>query len=117
MSTIDANSLSIDLADELGEILQTELVHILVPEIHDSVRVGRLKHLTRQDRMPQELSQDLWRRENVLAKLQQGLLDRVEVFKAVLGVLMEQVDQDLAHLVGQDSVLDKVRLLVDVVLG
>ena len=45
-STINANSFSIDLADKFGQVLQAELVHILVAEVHHSVRVGRVKHLT-----------------------------------------------------------------------
>ena len=92
MATIDTNSLSVDFADELCQILQTELVHILVAEVHDSVGVGRFKYLTRQDRMSQELSENFRSRENVLAKLQQGLFDRIKVFKSMLWVLMKQVD-------------------------
>lgn len=61
MTTINADSLSVDLANELGEILETELVHVIVAEVDHSVRIGRVKHLSWQDRMAQELSQNLGR--------------------------------------------------------
>lgn len=70
MTAIDAHSFSVNFAYELCKILQAELVHILVPEVNDSVRVGWIEHLTGQNRMPQELSKDLWSRENVLAQSQ-----------------------------------------------
>ena len=69
MATINANSLCIDLANELGEVLQTELVHVLISKVHDSVGVGRVQYFTWKHRMSQKLSQDLWCRKNVLAKL------------------------------------------------
>lgn len=100
MTAIDADSLSVDLADELGEVLQTELVHVLVAEVHHSVRVRSIQHFSRQDWMAQKLTKDLGRREDVLSKFKERLLDRIKIIEAMSGILMEQVHQDLAHVVG-----------------
>ena len=59
MATIYTNGLSIYLTNELGQILQAELIHVLVSEVHDPLRIRRFKHLARQDWMPEKFSEDL----------------------------------------------------------
>ena len=77
MTAIDADSLSVDLADELGQVLQTKLVHVLVPKVDHFVRVWWVQYLTGKDRVTKELSQDFRGRENVLTQLKECLLDRI----------------------------------------
>ena len=60
MATIDADGLSVDLCDKLGEVLQTEFVHVLVSEVDRPVRVGWVKDFAGQDWMSEQLAKDLW---------------------------------------------------------
>ena len=66
VAAIDTDSFSINLADEFRQVLQAELVHILVAEVHDSVGVGSVEHLTGKNWVAKEFSQDLGGREDVL---------------------------------------------------
>ena len=77
MSPIDADGLCVDLTDELGQVLQTKLVHVLVPKVDHFVRVWWVQYLTGKDRVPEKLSQDFRGRENVLTQLKECLLDRI----------------------------------------
>ena len=67
VAAIDTDSLSINLADEFRQVLQAELVHILVAEVHDSVGVGCVEHLAGKDWVAEQFSKDLGGREDVLA--------------------------------------------------
>ena len=49
--------------------------------------------------MAEQFSKDLGSREDVLAKLKKSLLDAIKVCETVAGILVEQMDKDLAHLV------------------
>ena len=64
--------------------------------------------------MAQELTKDFWCRKDVLPKFEQCLLDSIKIIEAMCGILMEQVHQDLAHVVGEDAIANEVGLVVDV---
>ena len=64
--------------------------------------------------MAQEFTKDLGRREDVLSKFKERLLDRIKIIEAMSGILMEQVHQDLAHVVGEHTIAYEVGLVIDV---
>ena len=103
------------LADELGKVLERELVHALVSEVNQLLKLKVVQLLTWQHWVSQQLPQDLGGLKNAFAQLKESFFDFIKVGVPVFGVLTQKSDKYVAHVVGDDLVLDEEGLVVDVV--
>lgn len=111
---VDRKGLDPVLEDELGEVLQAELIHLRVLEVDLLGDLALAEVFVRQDWVPDDLPEHDGSLDDVLLELCELFLDLEEVLVAMLGILVEQLDYDLAHVVREDLVLEEVRDLVDI---
>lgn len=104
------------LEHEFGQVLQAEFNHFLIFKVDQFRYETFAEVLVRENRMSDDLTQDLWRLQNVLLQLHQVLAQMVQALVAVLWVLMDELNNNLAHVIRKDEILKEIRYLVHVVV-
>lgn len=115
--TVDLQLLNSVLEDELGEVLQAELCHFGVLEIDQLGDLSLAKVLIRKNWMSNDLSENQRSQENVLSELDEIFTEVDQILIAMEGVLMQQLHNNLAHIIRDDELLEEVWDFVDIVVG